>query len=59
MRMSYEEACDAGYDGPSPWEERRFRNRIHRNNMIDCRDPDHNTDLCPNCNPEIEDQDDE
>ncbi len=26
-RMSYEEACDRGYDGPSPAQERRMRRR--------------------------------
>ena len=59
MRMSYEEACDRGYDGPDPFTERRHRNRVMRNNMLDCRDPDHDTRLCPHCNQDIEDQDDE
>lgn len=53
--MSYEEACDRGYDGPSPFEERRHRNRVMRNNMLDCRDPDHDSSLCPHCNDEDDD----
>lgn len=44
-RMSYEEACDAGYDGPSPFEERRLANRRHRNAMLDPRDPDYDETL--------------
>jgi len=58
-RMSYEEACDAGYDGPSPFEERRQANRRRRNGMLDCRDPDHTG--CPSCDPEMaeEEQDDD
>lgn len=57
MRPSYEEACDRGYDGPDPFTERSHRNRVMRNNMLDCRDPDHDESLCPHCNPE--EQDDE
>jgi len=57
MRMSYEEACDRGYDGPDPFTERRHRNRVEQNNMLDCRDPDHDPSICPHCNPE--EQDDE
>lgn len=44
-RMSYEEACDAGYDGPSPFEERRLANRRRRNAMLDPRDPDYDETL--------------
>lgn len=57
MRMSYEEAVERGYDGPSPFEERRHRKRVELNSMLDCRDPDHDTSICPHCNPE--EQDDE
>lgn len=57
MRMSYEEACDRGYDGPDPFTERRHRKRVELNSMLDCRDPDHDTSICPHCNPE--EQDDE
>ena len=53
MRMSYEEACDRGYDGPDPFTERRHRNRMQQNNMLDCRNPDHDTSSNP------EEQDDE
>ena len=59
MRMSYEEACDRGYDGTDPFTERRHRNRIQQNNMLDCRDPDHDERLCPHCNPEVEGDDDD
>jgi hypothetical protein len=57
--MRYQDAVDAGYDGPDPVTERRFRNRILRNNMLDCRDPDHDSRLCPVCNDELDSDDDE
>jgi hypothetical protein len=48
----YSDAVEAGYDGPSPAEERRFRNR--NRNHPDCRDPDHKE--CERCkDPEDED----
>jgi len=43
--MSYQDACDAGYDGPSPFEEARMRNRISRNNALDHRDPDYDDEM--------------
>lgn len=57
MSMSYEEAVDRGYDGPDPFTERRHRKRVEQNNMLDCRDPDHDPSICPHCNQE--EQDDE
>ena len=48
-RMSYEAACDLGYDGPDPFTEKVWRNRVRRNNALDCRDPDHDSNLCPIC----------
>lgn len=59
-RMSYDEACDAGYDGPSPFEERRRAAMKRRNDMLDPRDPDYidmdeedeesgDVEACPNC----------
>lgn len=38
------------YDGPSSFEIARERNTIHRNYMLDCRDPDH--EGCASCEPE-------
>ena len=56
--MSYEEAVERGYDGPDPFTERRHKNRVEQNNMLDCRDPDHDPSICLHCsNPE--EQDDE
>jgi len=55
--MRYEDAVEAGYDGPSPFEERRHRNRVASNNALDCRDPDHDPRLCPWCSGEEEDED--
>jgi len=46
----YSEACDAGYDGPSPSEERRMAAR-ERNMALDCSDPAHNG--CPSCDEEF------
>ena len=43
--VNYEDACERGYDGPSPEEERRMRNRINRNNGLDPRDPDFDEEL--------------
>ncbi len=43
--MRYSDAVDAGYDGPSPAEERRWRNR--NKGHEDCRDPDHKG--CESC----------
>lgn len=37
----YSEACDAGYDGASPFEERRLAARKRANDMLDPRDPDY------------------
>ena len=37
----YSEACDAGYDGLSPFEERRLAARRMANDMLDPRDPDY------------------
>lgn len=59
MRLSYEEAVERGYDGPDPFTERSHRNRIRQNNMLDCRDPDHDDRLCPYCNGDDEGGDDE
>lgn len=56
--MNYEEAVERGYDGTDPFTERRHRNRIQQNNMLDCRDPDHDPSICPHCNPEEQDDDD-
>ena len=33
------------YDGPPP----SFYRRIEYNNLLDCRDPDHDSRLCPIC----------
>ncbi len=41
MMISYEEACDRGYDGPDPFTERRHRNRFEWRTMLDPRDPDY------------------
>ena len=41
MRMSYEEACDRGYDGPDPFTDRSHRNRFEWRTMLDPRDPDY------------------
>lgn len=41
MSISYEDACDAGYDGPSPFEERRLAAKRRANDMLDPRDPDY------------------
>jgi len=60
--MSYEEACEAGYDGPSPSEERRLANRRRRNAMLDPRDPDYDETLEEGYSeeePEAEEPDDE
>ena len=57
--MNYEEAVERGYDGPDPFTERRHRNRVMRNNMLDCRDPDHDERLCPHCNLELEEEQDD
>jgi hypothetical protein len=40
-----------GYDGPDTLTERRLRIRVERNNMLDCRDPDHDSSICPVCSP--------
>jgi hypothetical protein len=54
--MRYSDAIEAGYDGPSPAQERRYRNEIMRH--PDCRDPDHPG--CDSCMGESgEDCDDE
>ena len=45
----YEEAVDQGYDGPSPFQEKRRNALIAQNNLLDCRDPDHDPDQCPSC----------
>ena len=37
----YSEACDAGYDGASHFEERRLAERKRANDMLDPRDPDY------------------
>lgn len=37
----HEDAIDAGYDGPSPFEERRLAARRRANDMLDDRDPDY------------------
>ena len=37
----YSEACDRGYDGLSPFEERRLAARKRANDMLDQRDPDY------------------
>lgn len=52
----YRDAVEAGYDGPSPFEIARERNAIHRNNMLDCRDPDHDSSVCPICGEEENDE---
>jgi hypothetical protein len=41
-----------GYDGLSPFEEKRMKAMRDANEMLDCRDPDHKG--CPACNPEDE-----
>jgi len=53
--MRYSDAVDAGYDGPSPFEERRMAARKRQNDMLDCRDPDHDPRLCEICSGEDED----
>lgn len=40
MGIPYEEACEKGYDGPSPSEDLQLRNRIAKNARLDPRDPD-------------------
>lgn len=53
------------YDAPAapdPYEmeaQRRHARRVARNNMLDCRDPDHDDRLCPYCNGDDEGGDDE
>lgn len=46
--MSYEEAVDAGYDGPNPMFERQRERALLRH--PDCRDPDHPG--CKSCCPD-------
>lgn len=50
--MTYEEAVEAGYDGPSPSEERRIRNRI--NNCNAARGGPDGCGLCISCRDEDE-----
>jgi len=46
------------YDGPSSLQIARERNARRRNDMLDCRDPDH--EGCAVCEPEnFEEEDDE
>jgi hypothetical protein len=39
--MRFSEAVEAGYDGLSPFEERRLAARRRANDMLDSRDPDY------------------
>jgi hypothetical protein len=55
--MNYRDAVEAGYDGPSPFDAKRLAKRIERNNRLDCRDPDHDSRLCPRCGEEWLDED--
>jgi hypothetical protein len=57
--MSYSDARDRGYDGPDPFTERLHRKRVERNNMLDCRDPDHDSNLCPICGEQETEENDE
>lgn len=37
------------YDGLTGIDAARFRNRIERNDALDCRDPDHDPSICRFC----------
>jgi hypothetical protein len=53
----YTDAIDAGYDGPSPFNERRKAAQKRKNDALDCRDPDH--DPCEFCTDNDEDDENE
>ncbi len=57
-RMSYEEACDRGYDGPSPAQERRMRRRYSCGGYASYTGHCGATD-CATCYPGSWDQDDD
>lgn len=50
--MSYDDAYNGGYSGPSPSAERRLNNRISRNADRDPRDPDYNCEESEPGDPE-------
>lgn len=54
----YSDACERGYDGPSPFESRRLAARRRANDMLDPRDPDY-YDYHDNDDDEEEQEDDE
>lgn len=52
-QRQYEEACEAGYDGPSPFQMKRDEGRRRENAKLDPRDPDYidfdEGDICESC----------